>query len=304
MQTNVVDGILNIYKPSGITSMDVVRNVKRITNQRKVGHAGTLDPFASGVVPICLGRATKMIEYLFDIPKEYHAIIHFGVETDTYDCSGEILREIDLNDNLKESDIRESINSFIGNIEQVPPMFSALKFNGKRLYDLARAGIQVDRSPRPVTVYSIEISDWGSPYLTLDVKCGRGFYMRSLAYDLGSMMHCGGSLKSLVRINGGGFSIENSITLEVLSEHSKDNLWLKFLNKTDSTIMHFPVIYLNPNEEEYLKNTGSITVFNNLNSDVYSIENTYRLYSGSESFLGVTSFSQKHKKWVLDRAFW
>ena len=304
MQTNVFDGILNINKPSGLTSMDVVRNVKRITNQRKVGHAGTLDPFASGVLPVCLGRATKMTEYLFDTPKEYRAVIHLGVETDTYDCSGKVIREIDLNNNLKESEIRESINSFIGNIEQVPPMYSALKFNGKRLYDLARAGIKVDRKPRLVTVYSMQIIDWESPYLTVDVKCGRGFYMRSLAYDLGLMMKCGGSLKSLVRLRGGGFSIENAITLEVLSEYSKDHLWLKFLYKTDSVIMHFPVVYLKPQEEQILKDTGVISVLNNFNSDVYDIENTYRLYSESESFLGISSYSKKHKKWVLERAFW
>ena len=132
--------------------MDVVRNVKRITNQRKVGHAGTLDPFASGVVPICLGRATKMIEYLFDTPKKYRAVIHFGVETDTYDSSGKIIREIDFHDDFKKSDIHQVLKSLVGNIKQVPPMYSALKYNGKRLYDLARAGVQIDRDPRLVTV--------------------------------------------------------------------------------------------------------------------------------------------------------
>ena len=304
MPTNAFDGILNINKPSGITTMDVVRNVKRITNQRKVGHAGTLDPFASGVVPICLGRATKMVEYLFDTPKQYRAVIHFGVETDTYDSSGKIIREIDFHDNFKESDIRQVLKSFVGNIKQVPPMYSALKYNGKRLYDLARAGVQIDRTPRSVTVYNIEIIDWKSPYLTLDVKCGRGFYVRSLAYDLGSIMECGGSLKSLIRLTGGGFSIEDAISLEVLSEHSKDNLWLKFLHKIDFPIMHFPVIHLEPKDEQELKNKGVITFLDNLNSNLYNLENIYRLYSESESLLGIASYSKKLKKWVLDRAFW
>ena len=304
MPTIVFDGILNINKPSGITTMDVVRNVKRITNQRKVGHAGTLDPFASGVVPICLGRATKMIEYLFDTSKKYRAVIHFGVETDTYDSTGKIIREIDFHDDFKKSDIHQVLKSFVGNIKQVPPMYSALKYNGKRLYDLARAGVQIDRDPRLVTVYNIEIIDWKSPYLTLDVECGRGFYMRSLAYDLGSIMKCGGSLKSLIRLKGGGFSIEDAISLEVLSEHNKNDLWLKFLHKIDFAIMHFPIIHLEPKDEQELKNKGAITFLGNLSSNSYSVENIYRLYSQNESLLGIASYSKKLKKWVLDRAFW
>ncbi|GIT16047.1 MAG: hypothetical protein CM1200mP37_6280 [Chloroflexota bacterium] len=183
-------------------------------------------------------------------------------------------------------------------------MYSALKYNGKRLYDLARAGVQIDRDPRLVTVYNIEIIDWKSPYLTLDVECGRGFYMRSLAYDLGSIMKCGGSLKSLIRLKGGGFSIEDAISLEVLSEHNKNDLWLKFLHKIDFAIMHFPIIHLEPKDEQELKNKGAITFLGNLSSNSYSVENIYRLYSQNESLLGIASYSKKLKKWVLDRAFW
>ena len=173
-----VDGIFNVDKPPDITSMDVVRRVKRASGHKRVGHGGTLDPIATGVIPICLGQATRMMEYLIDGTKEYRGMVALGVETDTYDALGTVVREIDASHvTLKE--VENVLLSFKGNIQQVPPMYSALKRQGRRLYELARAGIHVERNPRDVNVGSIEILDWVPPIVDLRVTCGRGFYMRS-----------------------------------------------------------------------------------------------------------------------------
>ena len=160
--TRQIDGILNIDKPAGITSMDVVRRIKRASKQKRVGHGGTLDPFASGVVPVCIGRATRMMEYLVDGAKEYHATVQLGVETDTYDVDGEVVEERDASDIDLEA-IQRALKPFEGMIEQVPPMFSALKKDGKRLYNMARAGIEIEREPRSVHVMGIEVEDLVDP---------------------------------------------------------------------------------------------------------------------------------------------
>ena len=159
--TERIDGILNIDKPSGITSMEVVRRIKRASGQKRVGHGGTLDPFASGVVPICIGRATRMMEYLVDGTKEYHATVRLGVETDTYDVDGEVVEERDVS-GIDIEAIERALKPFVGMIEQVPPMFSALKKDGKRLYDIARAGGEVEREPRSVHVMGIKVEDWSA----------------------------------------------------------------------------------------------------------------------------------------------
>jgi len=184
-----VDGILNINKPWGKTSFSIVAIVKRLSGERRVGHAGTLDPTATGVLPICLGQATRITEFLVDATKAYQAQIELGVTTDTYDASGKITQKRDPSE-ISQSQLESALTSFRGLIQQTPPMYSAVKYQGKRLYELARAGIKVDRESRPAKIYHLELIDWQPPSVTLEVVCGKGTYIRSLAHDLGQILGC------------------------------------------------------------------------------------------------------------------
>ncbi|WP_298837561.1 tRNA pseudouridine(55) synthase TruB [Clostridium sp.] len=213
-----MNGILNVFKPTGITSFDVVRLIRKISNVKKVGHAGTLDPEASGVLPVCIGKATKAIDYIMGDFKIYETELKLGVITDTYDREGKILKESEVNSSIDE--ITAAINSFIGEIKQVPPMYSALKVNGKKLYELARAGIEIERQPRPITIYDINITDIKLPYINFRVKCSKGTYIRSLCYDIGEKLQCGGMMWNLQRTATGQFHIENAINVNELNEEN------------------------------------------------------------------------------------
>ncbi|MBX4259030.1 tRNA pseudouridine(55) synthase TruB [Clostridium estertheticum] len=213
-----MNGILNVFKPTGITSFDVVRLIRKISKVKKVGHAGTLDPEASGVLPVCIGKATKAIDYIMGDFKIYETELKLGVITDTYDREGKILKESEVNSGVDE--ITLAINSFIGEIKQVPPMYSALKVNGKKLYELARAGIEIEREPRPITIYDINITDIKLPYIKFTVKCSKGTYIRSLCYDIGEKLKCGGMMWNLQRTATGQFHIDNAINVNELNEEN------------------------------------------------------------------------------------
>ena len=210
-----MNGILNIYKPTGITSFDVVRIVRKISNVKKVGHAGTLDPEASGVLPVCIGKATKAIDYIMGDFKIYETELKLGVITDTYDKEGKILKESEVN--ASEEEIIKAIKSFVGEIKQVPPMYSALKVNGKKLYELARAGIEIEREARPIVIYQIDIMSINIPYVEFRVKCSKGTYIRSLCYDIGELLNCGGMMWNLQRTATGQFHLEDTINIEDLN---------------------------------------------------------------------------------------
>ncbi|MBM7868988.1 tRNA pseudouridine55 synthase [Clostridium pascui] len=218
----MMNGVINVYKPSGITSFDVVRTIKRLSKTKKVGHTGTLDPMATGVLPVCIGNATKIVDYIMQNHKVYKATLKLGVTTDTYDREGKILSENKLND-ISDKHIEEVIKGFIGEIEQMPPMYSALKVNGKRLYELAREGIEIERQKRKITIYDINIENIEIPYVEFTVKCSKGTYIRSLCYDIGDVLKVGGAMWDLKRVETGTFSIENSIALEDLNEENIEN---------------------------------------------------------------------------------
>ena len=205
--------ILNVYKPAGMTSFDVVRQVRRRLKVKKVGHGGTLDPIAEGVLLIMAGNATKRANELSSLDKTYAAGILLGRKTDTYDTTGVVLAESDT-DNIEYEDIERELQNFIGEIEQVPPMFSAIKIDGKRLYKLARRGIQVERKPRKITIYDIRLKSWMNPSMLIVVHCSKGTYIRSLAEDIGDRLGCGGCMESLVRTRIGDYRVEDSIRLE------------------------------------------------------------------------------------------
>ena len=252
-----IDGILNIDKPYGITSMDVVRRVKRASRQRRVGHAGTLDPVATGVIPVCLGQATRLMEDLINGSKTYRADVELGASTNTYDALGDITAHSDASA-VSRADVEHSLQAFIGDIMQTPPMYSALKRDGKRLYELARAGVQVELEPRPVTVHAIDLQDWTPPIATIQVRCGRGFYMRSLAHDLGQALGCGGYLKTLERLHCGGFSIADSVSLEEIEERFADGSWQDAAHAPDAPLLSLPAVILGKPNEDMIRNGRSI----------------------------------------------
>ena len=210
-----MDGILVINKPMGWTSHDVVGRIRGLTHQKRVGHAGTLDPMATGVLLVCLGRATRVSEYLMASDKTYRAVMRLGVETDTYDADGQVVATRPVN--VSESTLRGALIQFVGAIEQVPPMYSAIKLAGKPLYKLARKGVEVEREARHVTIHDITLHAWQSPDATIDVRCSPGTYIRSLAHDVGAALGCGAHLAALTRLSSGSFTIEDAVKLEDLT---------------------------------------------------------------------------------------
>lgn len=208
-------GFLNINKPKGMTSHDVVANVRRLTGIRQIGHTGTLDPFAEGVLPICIGKATRLIEYLED-NKSYLATVQFGSNTDTYDIDGTVTQTFDKK--VNRAQIEEALEDFRGEIEQLPPIYSAIKVNGKKLYEYARKGEEVEIQPRHVTIEKLELKTFDETLqiAQLEVQCSKGTYIRSLAFDLGKKLDCGAHLSALIRTQAGRFTLDNSITLQKL----------------------------------------------------------------------------------------
>ncbi|KYH35789.1 tRNA pseudouridine synthase B [Clostridium tepidiprofundi DSM 19306] len=274
-----MNGIINVYKPAGITSFDVVRKIKKISGEKKVGHTGTLDPLASGVLPVCIGKATKIVEHLMNKNKIYRAEIRLGIVTDTYDREGKILHEIVPN--VEVDEIYSVVNSFIGEIRQVPPMYSALKVNGKKLYELARKGIEIEREPREITIYNIDILNIDMPYLEIEVKCSKGTYIRSLCYDIGNKLQCGATMWNLERIATGNFLKENSVNIDDINK----NVLEQNLIKIEDVFMEYPILKLNSKFTRLALNGVNIKD-NALLKDI--CENImYRVYTHDNIFIGI-----------------
>lgn len=216
---NSLFGFLNIYKPAGMTSHDVVSRLRKLTGIKQIGHTGTLDPFATGVLPVCIGKATRLIEYLKD-DKEYFATVQLGKNTTTYDIEGEVTQVFEKK--VKKEEVIEALKSFEGEISQLPPIYSAIKVNGKKLYDYARAGENVEIKPRKVFISKIELVDFNEDKqcAKIIIGCSKGTYIRSIAYDLGQKLNCGGYLIALERTLAGDFKVENSVKLENLTSLS------------------------------------------------------------------------------------
>ncbi len=212
--------IININKPEGWSSFDVVRKIRYHIHVKKIGHAGTLDPFASGVLLICTGKATKRVQELMNYDKEYWAHIELGKTTDTYDITGKVQKQ-NSPPHVIIDEIKEICYRFKGEIYQIPPMFSAIKINGKRLYKLARKGLTVKRNPRKVKIFEIEVLDFENPYITLKVICSKGTYIRALANDIGEMVGCGAYLKSLIRTRIGPYDIESASSISDFTQQFK-----------------------------------------------------------------------------------
>ncbi len=247
-----LSGILNIDKPPGMTSHDVVDAVRRMAGQRKVGHAGTLDPMATGVLLLCLGQATRLAEYLMAGRKRYRAVIVLGAETDTYDAEGRVLRSGGRTDFGRE-EIEAALRTFVGRIEQVPPLYSAIKRDGRPLYKLARQGRAVQPEPRPVEIDEIVLLAWEEPELTVEVTCSPGTYIRSLAHDLGRRLGSSAYLGALVRLRSGRFRLEDAVSLERLEEafrHGQEN---RYLLPPDTALLDYPALIVGERDARHIR---------------------------------------------------
>jgi tRNA pseudouridine55 synthase len=285
--TETVDGFLNLNKPFGLTSHDCVARVRRLLKQKRVGHGGTLDPAATGVLPIALGKATRLLQYLSH-QKAYRAQIRFGITTTTDDLEGEILAEASAA-HLTLVQIQQMLPQFEGKIEQIPPSYSAIQVNGKRLYELARAGELVEAPVRTVEVYQIEIVDWRPgerPELEAMIQCGAGTYIRSIARDLGAKLGTGGTLAGLVRTASSGFQLSDSLTLEQLAQQAETDSFCPVAPIT--ALQHLPALTLTPAQTQRWRQ-GQRLLWSELTlqRDASTYSSIYQAQQPDGCFLGI-----------------
>ncbi len=289
------DGILVVNKPPQLTSMDVVRTVKRVTGVKRVGHAGTLDPIAVGVLPVCLGQATRFMDYLVDGGKTYFGEITLGAATATYDAQGAVTAEAGYAD-VAQEDVEALLPRFTGPIRQQPPMYSAVKHKGKRLYELARSGVEVERSERDVDVYGLWLREWDPPRVALEVHCGKGFYMRSLAHDLGAALGCHGHLSALTRASVGPFSLDDAVTLE---QFETEEDWERLLEPPDAALLDLDAALLPPSAERRLRNGQPVTL---PSVGAYAKHlDARRAYAEDSRFLGLIRFDRPDNVWKPEK---
>ncbi len=275
-----MNGILNILKPPGMTSHDVVSLVRKKTNIKKVGHTGTLDPNATGVLPICVGQATKISQYLLDSKKKYRTELTLGIETDTEDIYGAVINRSPVVST--EEEIKKAILGFVGIYSQVPPMYSAIKIKGRKLYKLAREGIEIERSPREVTIYSIDIIEIGTNKVMFDVLCSKGTYIRTLCKDIGDVLSCGGTMSFLLRIKSGEFDLETTITIEdLLKTRDVKDLLLPL----DFPLKHMPGIVVGSASVKQALNGNDIYSYRSIDDEKILPETRVRIYIEKE-FIG------------------
>lgn len=295
------NGFLIIDKASGMTSMDVVRRVKQATGKKKgVGHGGTLDPLAEGVLPICFGKATRLMELLVSQTKEYTMTIRLGVTTDTYDSEG-VASEETTYSHLSRDTIEKALEKFRGTFPQTPPMHSALKIGGKRLYQLARQGIEVEREPRLVDVHDINIVGFALPFLTIKTECGRGLYMRSLAHDFGQELGCGAHVAYLKRTRTGPLSIDGAMSLEEFEKEAYAGNWRNFLQSLDSLLLSYKSTIASERTAQLLRNGQA--VFLPIQGQRIGHLDTYRIYTECGQFLGLIRYDKPVDRWVPFKIF-
>jgi len=278
-------------------------NLRAITGQKqKVGHAGTMDPLAHGVLPICFGQATRLMEYVVGRTKHYTVTIKLGETTATFDAEGETTRSGDPSGITLET-IEAALPTFTGSVMQTPPMYSAIKINGQRLYKLARSGIEIEREARSVEIYDIQIVAFSLPNLVIDVVCGRGVYMRSLAHDLGIVLGCGGYVTELVRTYSGGFHLADSVTLELLERASSQNQtgWLQHLHPVDSVLTDLRAVNVSRQAEQLLQNGQSVGIGRSTMEGAYLEQ--FRLYSADGRFLALAQCDRLTNSWKPVKVF-
>ena len=286
----MANGIINVYKEQGFTSFDVVAKLRGMLHQKKIGHTGTLDPDAQGVLPVCLGKATKICDLLTDKDKVYEAVLLLGKRTDTLDISGEVLekRAVQVDEEL----VRETIMSFVGKIEQIPPMFSALKVNGQKLCDLARKGVTVERKSRKVTIHSIDIIEVKLPEVRFSVHCSKGTYIRTLCDDIGQKLGCLGCMKALIRTRVDMFALENALKLDEIQRLVDDNRIEEAILPIDMVFNGYARIHTKEEALKLVSNGNKVPL--DLVMEVDIKEDKVRLYDHNDRFIGIYQYDRKN----------
>ncbi len=298
----MINGIINIKKEKGFTSHDVVAKLRGIVGQRKIGHTGTLDPDATGVLPVCLGKATKLCDMLTDKNKTYETVLLLGRETDTQDTSGEIISECE-EVSCTEEQVREVILSFVGEYQQVPPMYSALKVNGKKLYELAREGKTVERKSRPVQILSIEILEMNLPEVRMTVTCSKGTYIRTLCHDVGQKLQVGGCMKELIRTQVSTFLIDESLTLGEVQLLKDKGMLLSCIQPIDSVFQQLEAFEL-PEELEWKAFNGNpLNVSKQKASETWEMNQQIRVYDSQKRFVGIYHYQKQNQILKLEKMF-
>ncbi len=287
-------GMINVYKEKGFTSHDVVAKLRGICKQKKVGHTGTLDPDAVGVLPVCLGCATRLCDMLTEKDKEYVAVLRLGVTTDTQDITGKVLAEKEVTESVEK--VREVISSFEGEQLQIPPMYSALKVNGKKLYELAREGKEIERKARPIVVHEIEILSENMPEFTIRIKCSKGTYIRTICHDIGQKLSCGGAMVSLKRTKVGNFGIEDSYTLSRIEDMAKEGRLCEILLPVEKVFEKLPEIRVKETAMKALLNGNQLKKEEILMlSDEALKAEEVRVYGSDGRFYGVYGYQEGRK---------
>lgn len=302
-----MDGIINIYKEAGYTSFDVVAKLRGILKERRMGHTGTLDPQAIGVLPICVGKATKLCELLLDKEKTYEAVMLLGVTTDTEDMTGTVLAETKTQ--ITEEEVRAAAERFTGVYGQIPPMYSALKVDGKRLYELAREGKEVERKPREVEIFEntpllFETDEAGYvKTVTLRVRCSKGTYIRSLLRDMGEFLGCGACMKSLVRTKAGAFEIADAVTLTQVEQARDEGRLSEFILPIDSFLVKYPAVYVAAEYTKYLMNGNQLALSMLTENIVPSDGDGFRVYDVSKKLVGLYLYRADRKQLHPEKMF-
>lgn len=307
-ENTMINGVINVYKEKGYTSHDVVAKLRGILKQKKIGHTGTLDPDAVGVLPVCLGNATKLCDMLTDQNKEYIAELLLGYETDTQDMTGTILRQFDVS--VSEEQVREAILSFVGKSEQIPPMYSALKVNGKKLYELARAGIEVERKARPIEITEIEIEEMNLPLVRMRVVCSKGTYIRTLCHDIGTKLGCGGAMESLKRSRVGQFKVQDAFTLSQIENFRDEGTVLEKIVKVDEVFSEYPSCKIKNQWKKLLENGNAF--YNEQIAESFDSEGNpvsvcgqlqLKVYDEDGRFYGIYGFSNEKNRFEPVKMF-
>ncbi len=298
-----MDGIINVYKEKGYTSHDVVAKLRGILHQKKIGHTGTLDPDATGVLPVCLGRATKVCELLTDKKKTYLAVVRLGVQTDTQDLTGTIVEEKDVR--VTEEQIRQTAASFLGEYAQIPPMYSAVKVNGKRLYELARQGREVERKARKVHIYTCDIRDidLANHEFSMKVTCSKGTYIRTLCQDIGEKLGCGAAMASLVRLQVDRFQLEDALTLERIESLQKENALVPFILPVDQLFDAYDKVVVEDKAVSYLQNGNKINGKYCQGNIPVEDGKRVRMYDTKDRFYAIYRFDAGQNVFVNDKMF-
>ena len=294
-------GIINVYKEKGFTSFDVVAKLRGILRTKKIGHTGTLDPDAEGVLPVCIGRATKVCDILTDKDKVYEAVMLLGVETDTQDTSGEILRERPVE--ASEDAVREAILSFVGDYAQVPPMYSALKVNGKKLYELAREGKTIERKARNVQILSIEILEMNLPRVRMSVHCSKGTYIRTLCNDIGEKLGCGGCMEKLLRTKVGVFELKDTLKLSEIDELTKTGMVEEKIISVDELFEDYLKVWTKP-EFDVVVHNGNRVEGRMFETEISANTERLRVYDSKGAFIGIFDYARERRDYKPVKMFY